>query len=84
MNIGNLVCYINISPKTIVFITDDIQLGKMLPSSLYKLIRYEDLVNTPMEIMDSLFKFTGVPFTNLMRSYVYKHFHAEKIARDVK
>ena len=65
-----------------MYFKDDLQVGKLLPSSLYKLVRYEDLVHKPMEVMDSLFKFIGVPFTNLMRSYVYKHFHAENIAGD--
>ena len=66
-----------------MYFKDDLQVGKLLPSSLYKLVRYEDLVHKPMEIMDSLFKFIGVPFTNLMRSYVHKHFHAENIAGDI-
>lgn len=65
-------------------VLDDLKLGSELPPEIYRLVRYEDLVLNPMDEMENLYKFLGVPFNNSMKDYVYKHFHAEKVTRKIR
>ena len=43
-------------------------------------MRYEDLVAAPLEVMEQLYQFLGIPVSPAMREQVYLHFHAEETA----
>jgi len=58
---------------------DDLELGNQLPPQMYRLVKYEDIVSDPMPKIEALYQFIGVNFTEPMRQYVYKHFHAETV-----
>ena len=45
---------------------------------MYRLVRYEDLVAAPLEVMEQLYQFLGIPVSPAMREQVYLHFHAEQ------
>ena len=57
---------------------DDLRLGSNMSTALYQLVRYEDLVDDPLEVMDQLYNFLGIPVSPAMREQVYLHFHAEE------
>jgi len=81
---GSFKCTSKDIPGYCKSVLDDLQIGKLLPPEKYKLVRYEDLVTNPMGIMTDIYQFLGIPFTNLMKAYVYKHFHAENITREIR
>lgn len=63
---------------------DDLKIGSTLPPSLYKLVKYEDLVADPEAIMKMLYDFIRVPMTPQIKQQILDHFNAENLDRKVK
>ena len=49
-------------------VQEDLAAGAELPGAVYRLVRYEDLVAAPMQVMEQLFSWAGVPLTQTMRA----------------
>ena len=63
---------------------DDLRRGSHLSPSLYRLVRYEDLIKEPVTVMRDLYQFIGVNVTEIMVQKIEQHFHAENISRPIR
>ena len=57
----------------------DLTLGARIPSSMYQLVKYEDLVASPLPIMQTLYDFIGLTVTKKIERSIYNHFNAEQM-----
>ena len=57
----------------------DLTLGSQISSSIYKLVKYEDLVASPLPTMQSLYDFIGLKITKKIKRSIYNHFNAENL-----
>ena len=65
-------------------VEEDIRLGSKLSPSLYKLVRYEDLIKDPITVMGDLYHFIGVNVTQNIIKKIESHFHSETIVGGVR
>ena len=65
-------------------VEDDLRRGSHLSPSLYRLVRYEDLIKEPVTVMRDLYQFIGVNVTEIMIQKIEQHFHAENISRPIR
>merc|ERR1712025_1070448 len=59
-------------------VEDDLSMKASLGArNQYKLIRYEDLIENPMEETKKLYSFLGIQFSTDINNQVYKHFNSD-------
>merc|ERR1712098_745907 len=51
-------------------VLDDLSLSSLLPASRYRLIKYEDFLSSPLPILESLYTWSGMNFTDKVTRYI--------------